>query len=551
MRHLSLLLPAAVSCALCGAAFAQVRALSPTAEAGVQSITVQPISEKTPTHWGDHDQPPPAVATAGGGCSSSQFEYPKPTIESIEGVPDVEERFSIDCGGGLDTGCTFRGGGPLIIQLPIRRYLGETNGDGTLAFPFTMNSNRLISINAKLRLPVFDVDYDANPPHGAPERDRVSINGHTLGFLTGANNIWKLNEFTIPITYLKFPSAPGSGGPPAPAMNEIRIDIDVANSEEFWCTAVDWVSVTIEAMAPIALHHGINADHTSWDPDVTDWLDDLMIVHSNNVEPIDNDDAGYVILNGQRIQTFYKTLTTEVGTRRLHVVAHSKGGLDNRGYLWAYYDPTDVKVLSLHTLSTPHHGSILADISIARMTYNDPTSSDERIRVYMNNDWLGGVIGVAPERPGLDELTQAASARRNAMYSLPGGIKYYCHSADADVNNNLDISNAEAAGMIPGAANGLLNTGTLLYHTLRFIDGITVTRMTNLWGLNEWHVISPILASDPNDNDMAVTQKSAQYPGFSYDGNHNLNHSTIKGPAAMAIVFNHIKADYPVKNTPN
>lgn len=479
----------------------------------------------------------------GPGCPTSPFSIPE--------AADVEEVFAIDCGAGLDTGCTFSGGGPLIIQLPIGRYLGETNPDGTLRFPFTMNANHLISIKAKLRLPAFDVDFDANPPDAAPERDRISINGHTLGFLTGTNQTWKLNEFTIPITHLKFPSAPGAGGAPTPAMNEIRIDIDVANAEEVWCTAIDWVAVTIDAMAPVALVHGVNADHTSWDGAVADFLDDLMIVHSNAVAPIDNNPAGYIILNGKALTGFFNTLATRVGTKKIHVVAHSKGGLDTRLFLGWYYDPDQLKVLSLHTLSTPHHGSALATISVARIDHNDPTSNDERIRVYMNNDWLGSAVGVAPQEPALRDLSIESMATLNRIMSLPGGVRYYAHAADADVNGDTLISNAEAAEMIPGAVNGLLNTGSLLYQILCCIDGVTVTRMTNFFGLNEWHVISPVPSTVFHLNDLAVTRESAMYPGFTFEGTHDLNHSTIKGAGPLQIVVNRVQADYPIKNTPN
>lgn len=529
---------------------AQVQPVTPASGPGIRPETAPAVGEPnqlTPNdvNRGDHMQPLPlgGAQPFGPGCPTSPFSIPEPS--------DVEEVFSVDCGAGLDTGCTFSGGGPFVIQLPIGRYLGETNPDGTLKFPFTMNANHLISIKAKLRLPAFDVDFDANPPDAAPERDRVSINGHTLGFLTGSNNVWKLNEFTIPISYLKFPAAPGASGAPTPVMNEIVIDIDVANAEEVWCTAIDWVAVTIDAMAPIALVHGVNADHTSWDGDVVDFLDGLMIVHSNAVASIDNNPAGYIILNGKALTGFFNTLATRVGAKKIHVVAHSKGGLDTRLYLGWYYDPDQLKVLSLHTLSTPHHGSALATISVARIDHNDPTSNDERIRVYMNNDWLGSAVGVAPQEPALRDLSIESMALLNRTMSLPGGTRYYAHAADADVNGDTLISNAECAGMIPGAVNSLLNTGSLLYQILCCVDGVTVTRMTNFFGLNEWHVVSPVPSTVFHLNDLAVTRESAQYPGFTFEGTHNLNHSTIKGAGPLQTVVNRIQSDYPIKNTPN
>jgi triacylglycerol lipase len=56
----------------------------------------------------------------------------------------------------------------------------------------------------------------------------------------------------------------------------------------------------------------------------------------------------------------------ECGARHVHVVAHSKGGLDVRASLALLANlnlPLNFGVLSLTTLSTPHHGSVGADYS--------------------------------------------------------------------------------------------------------------------------------------------------------------------------------------------
>src|SRR5206468_2437691 len=102
-----------------------------------------------------------------------------------------------------------------------------------------------LSPNATLTMPVYDIDV----PY---EVDNVSINGHALGALTGSNNTWKSNQFTVPIQYLKFPQEGG-----APADNVISIDIDVANGG--WCMSVDWTELKFKAIAPIFLVHGTNA----------------------------------------------------------------------------------------------------------------------------------------------------------------------------------------------------------------------------------------------------------------------------------------------------
>jgi triacylglycerol esterase/lipase EstA (alpha/beta hydrolase family) len=526
---------------------AQVSSLSPHSVPGDQPLTLGPAPAQDRDLSGasgssDVAEPPPAP-NFGGGCSTSPFAPPDTEMDDTV--------FVVDCGAGLDTGCTFRSGGPLTIQLQIKRYLGETNGDGTLAYPYTMNANKVVSLYAKLRLPAYDVDFTGSTEDCSPERDRISINGHSLGFLTGSNNIWKLNEFKIPIEYLKFSSAPGAyGSLPAAAMNEIKIDVDTGNSLECWCTAIDWVSVKIDAMAPIMLLHGVNANSSSWD-DVAAYLNGKMIVHSNTIWPISNGAAGTIAANGNALSQWIPNIAKMVGAKTAHMVCHSKGGLDTRSYLGSFYDPTQVKVLSQHTLSTPHHGSILATISVARMTYNDPTSDDHAVETYMDQDALGSFLGQAPEQPALGNLAIDFMAAFNGANRLPGGVRYYAYGADADVDGDTLISNAEAAGLLPGALNFALNTGTLLYHVLCCVEGITVTRKTNLWGLNEWHVINPVWSGFFHLNDLAVTRESAMHPNYTWKALYDLNHGTIKSTGPTQDVLDQIQADFPVRQVPN
>lgn len=551
MRSLLAVAALAVALALSSQSNAQVRAVTPEQGVGVRPQAEPTENLQTPSVPNDVVDPPPLIAALGpGGCSSSPFM-----------PPDTEEEdtvFVADCGSGLDTGCTFRSGGPLIIQVPITRYIGETDGDGRLMYPYTLNANNMVSLYAKIRLPAYDVDYTGSSEDCSPERDRISINGKSLGFLTGSNNIWKLNEFTVPIQDLKFPSAPGGpGGTPAPAMNEIRIDIDTGNSDECWCTAIDWVSITIDAQAPIMLLHGVNSDASSWDgapsglTAFSAYLDSKMVIHSNNLDPISNDPAGRIISNGRAISGKIPGIAAQVGAKKVHMVCHSKGGLDTRAYLGWFYNKDQVEVLSQHTLSTPHNGSILATISIARITYNDPTSDNDFVLKYMRQDGLGSFLGQAPENPALGNLTIAYMTAFNAANALPGGIKYYAYGADADWNGDGEISNAEAEGMIPGALNFAIRTGTLLYQVLCCVEDITVTRMTNFFGLNEWHVINPVWSGFYHFNDMAVTRESAMHPRFTWKTLYDLNHSTIKTGVPAQDVLDQIKADFPVKRVPN
>jgi len=59
-----------------------------------------------------------------------------------------------------------------------------------------------------------------------------------------------------------------------------------------------------------------------------------------------------------------------LGAARVHLVAHSKGGLDARRWLATFYAggkrTGEPMVLTLATPSTPHNGSALADLAVAR-----------------------------------------------------------------------------------------------------------------------------------------------------------------------------------------
>ena len=99
-----------------------------------------------------------------------------------------DSTFVVDTGGGLDTGCTFRSGGPLVFDVPVDRAF-------TAADVAELKQKGLIAANAVVRMPAYDIDFDGGGGVYAPERDRVTFNGHPVSpeFLTGGNNIWKLN----------------------------------------------------------------------------------------------------------------------------------------------------------------------------------------------------------------------------------------------------------------------------------------------------------------------------------------------------------------------
>ena len=74
-----------------------------------------------------------------------------------------------------------------------------------------------------------------------------------------------------------------------------------------------------------------------------------------------NTDAwGDIESNAHILKTTIDSILEETGSERVNIIAHSKGGIDARYFIW-YYDYGD-RVASLTTISTPHHGSEIADL---------------------------------------------------------------------------------------------------------------------------------------------------------------------------------------------
>lgn len=276
-----------------------------------------------------------------------------PTCPSSDIAPDKcdDSTFIADCTGGVDTGCTFRGGGPLAIPLKVTRVVGDVN---------KLKANGLISPTANLKMPAFDVDFFGGGGQFNPERDRISFNGHVVPgeFLQGDNGVWRLNEFEIPIEWVNFPPDPGPGGTVTPTNNTVQIDIDTANSQEVWCTSLDWVELQIQVVRPVVMAHGILSNGGTWDrtADGFSWvnkLNSLGIPNSNRLNMGRLDSIGN---NAAKIANEVAASKRRWGVDKVNIVAHSKGGLDSREYV----EGND-SVERLVQLGTPNAGSPLAD----------------------------------------------------------------------------------------------------------------------------------------------------------------------------------------------
>lgn len=405
-------------------------------------------------------------------------------------------------------------------------------------------------------MPAFDIDDDQG------EVDDVYFNGHKVGTLKGANDAWQENEFNVPIEWVKFPTAPGSAvgtgqmQPPVAAENEIQIDIDVRDAG--WCASIDWAELRLKAMAPLLLIHGTGANpEAAWEvePGVTEHLTRRGIPFEHRIQLTPN---GSIAPDGRQLQSIVHTQAKKFGVKQVHLVAHSKGGLDSRSYLSNHYYPNIVKVLSLHTLSTPHHGSILADISVAQRDPDGgtPVSQDDQIDAFIVSDHYlhagQGLLGIGADRPALDNLRVAEVADFNSKNTFPSKVKLYTYSANADLDGDREIFAHETRPLIrqdipaPIAAH----IGNLSYNILGRVATIRVTKVDQLFGLVQYKTVEPeITYPDTNFqvNDLLVTDTSSQHPSqLQHSPPFARNHRNMKDEQTMNRVLEKIRQDFPM-----
>jgi hypothetical protein len=274
---------------------------------------------------------------------------------------------------GLNTGCTYRSSGPLRIEIPIDRVVGDLDpSSGKLEEPESLIDNHIISRYATLRLPAWDVNYWQG------EVDHVVVNGVEIGedgskaYLEGTDKEWVINEFLVPIDVLNFGKRV-KGQPATPGMNIVEIFIDeVPTGNRSWCTSVAWASLSFKALYPVVMVHGNNScpeffagDYACTGQPHPDFRPEEYFVHSFIEQKIPYDNSIRMATNtidnhGVVLKGAIPRIAAEFGARHVHIIAHSKGGLDVRKWL-TLIEPGTLGVLSFTTLSTPHWGSVGAD----------------------------------------------------------------------------------------------------------------------------------------------------------------------------------------------
>jgi len=452
-------------------------------------------------------------AAATNGPRSSPFDPPK----------ENGHTFVTDSGAFLDTGCTFRSGGPLVFNIEVNRVLGPLNADGTLANADVMIANGLLSPTATLSLPMFDVDSDFVPGPDdptQPEVDVISFNGEQLGTLNGGNNIWKLNTFEVDIHKVKFAvQAPASS--PTPALNQVRIDIDTANPGEVWCTAVDWGSLKFAAASPVIAVHGNGSSGQFFvNNGLVDGFNAVGMLVDTSIQLA----TGPVDVNGNDLGNKIPAVAHSLGADQVHLVAHSKGGLDTRQYL-AVYQPTQagaggVEVLSFSTLGSPHNGSVGADLLVKRQELIAKKLAVGFSGFPMLTGLVASRMAVNPGHAFLTTEWVADFNRRTGTTGF-GSLQFNAVGADADKNDDKKLDRSEYQEFLADSAElrkldstplvgpSLVDVGiNTAYQVLRNTASIDVQYGTTLFGKKTATLVA-VNPPSPLGNDVLVTIPSA------------------------------------------
>ena len=169
------------------------------------------------------------------------------------------------------------------------------------------------------------------------------------------------------------------------------------------------------------------------------------------------------------------------------------------------------------------------------------------VQDFLDKDYWANFAGQGPQDPALSQQTTANMTVFNNSNPFPRGVDFYTIAADADINSDGDITDAEASPLITDIW-GVLDAsevGTLMYHLLGNVSSIAVTRHTNFLGLNEWHVITPNVTSTFELNDLVVTHTSSRHPAGSQLLSADDNHSSIKNDLTASRILNIINTDFP------
>ena len=123
----------------------------------------------------------------------------------------------------------------------------------------------------------------------------------------------------------------------------------------------DFIDEEISLKYPVILVHGILG--TDKRKIIHYWgrIPDVLINNGIKVFYGNTDALGSIASNAEILRETVDIVLTVTNSEKVNIIAHSKGGLDSRYFIWKYNYGD--KIASLTTVSTPHYGAALADLA--------------------------------------------------------------------------------------------------------------------------------------------------------------------------------------------
>jgi pimeloyl-ACP methyl ester carboxylesterase len=461
---------------------------------------------------------------------------------------------------------------PIVIDVPIRRYVGPTDANGKLLNVQDLVDRGIVGKTVKITLPAFDVDAQTFPVADCDgdgiddqlrnEVDKIYLNDEELGTLKGNDSIWLSQSFDVDISKIKFPGTPG-----ATAMNRFRVEIDTANEDVVlssgavgcfvWAVAIDWIGIKFEASSPVVMVHGIRSSGGAFanfkagleamGVKANDNTIDLTDVAAPDPLPVGCPSIAYNNTypdHVRQLQERVPAIAERFGSETLHFVTHSKGGLDTRGFLSGLVSAKipirvgtmggqpvrqDLEARSLITLDTPHGGSVLAKYGVEARQLNWFDATRAGINVAAAKGFEGSYYC---------DLTPARASAHVAATTLPSGTQTASVASDADCNGNREINGdatcpggqTESAGFTGGAL-----AADRLYQLIGRVADVSITTVPRRFLPDEIRVTETPNAQFQR-NDVIVTQASAGlYSTYPITGWHHLNVHSRRNGESIAI----------------
>lgn len=231
------------------------------------------------------------------------------------------------------------------------------------------------------------------------------------------------------------------------------------------------------------LAHGLGGSVDSFDPAIVAAIQaEGYYVLRDSVPPVDSVATRARAL-GDQLDKFVATNELD----RVHIIAHSMGGLDSR-YLLSTLK-RGAKVVSLTTLGTPHRGSPLADIGLG---ITDHLTVSQEDAILALTEFLGPDVTSAQLDRALRDLAEANAPAFNTANPDVASVKYTSYAGFSTLFG-FGNSNADTQCAAPGA---------------------TIPEPSSLPGL--LRLAGPIVANgtDLRPHDGVVPVDSARWTGF-------------------------------------